>query len=69
MTAREAALRYGAIDERAAAGFATAQLHHWRGHDPRPTLRSPTGPQSSWAGAPMNWEVMGATSRAALVSS
>ena len=34
MTAREAARRYSAIDERAPVGFATALLHHWRGHDP-----------------------------------
>jgi hypothetical protein len=34
MTAREAARRYGAIDERAAAGFATL-LHHCVGRDPR----------------------------------
>jgi hypothetical protein len=33
MTAREAARRYSAIDERAPVGFATALLHHWRGHD------------------------------------
>jgi hypothetical protein len=33
MTAREAARRYSAIVERAAAGFATALLHHWMGHD------------------------------------
>jgi hypothetical protein len=33
MTAREAARRYSAIVERAAAGFATALLHHWLGHD------------------------------------
>jgi hypothetical protein len=33
MTAREAARRYGAIVKRAAAGFATALLHHWLGHD------------------------------------
>jgi hypothetical protein len=33
MTAREAARRYSATDERAAAGFATALLHHWLGHD------------------------------------
>jgi hypothetical protein len=35
MTAREAAHRYGAIVERAAVGFATALLHHYRGLDPR----------------------------------
>jgi hypothetical protein len=33
MTARKAARRYGAIDERAAAGFATTLLHHGLGHD------------------------------------
>jgi hypothetical protein len=33
MTAHEAARHYGAIVERAAAGFATALLHHWLGHD------------------------------------
>jgi len=38
MTAREAARRYSAIVERAAAGFATALLHHWMGHDPRRLL-------------------------------
>jgi len=48
MTARKAARRYSAIDERAAAGFATALLHHWLGHDHRmkaaelgPTRRDP----------------------------
>jgi hypothetical protein len=35
MTAREAACRYSAIDERAAAGFVTALLHHRLGHDPQ----------------------------------
>ena len=35
MTARKAARRYGAIGERATAGFATALLHHWLGHDLR----------------------------------
>jgi hypothetical protein len=34
MTAREAAHRYSANDERVAVGFATALLHHWLGHDP-----------------------------------
>jgi hypothetical protein len=34
MTTREAARRYGAIGERAAAGFATILLHHCVGHDP-----------------------------------
>jgi hypothetical protein len=33
MTARKAIRRYSAIGERAAAGFATALLHHAQGHD------------------------------------
>jgi hypothetical protein len=41
MTAREAACRYSAIDERAAAGFVTALLHHRLGHD----LAPPSIPQ------------------------
>jgi hypothetical protein len=36
MTAREAARRYSAIDERAAVGFNTTLLHHSGGHDRLP---------------------------------
>jgi hypothetical protein len=34
MTARKAAHRYSANDERATLGFATVLLHHPVGHDP-----------------------------------
>ncbi len=40
MTARKAAHRYSAMGKRAAAGFATALLHHCVGHDP-PGARGP----------------------------
>jgi hypothetical protein len=43
MTARKAVCRYGAIDERAAAGFAGALLHHEVGHG-LPTREDPPKP-------------------------
>jgi hypothetical protein len=47
MTAREAACRYSAIDERAAAGFVTALLHHRLGHDHIQSRTRPSRHQSA----------------------
>jgi len=49
MTAREAVRRYSASWERAAVGFATTLLHHYRGHDLRLVQPSSNRTRSSCA--------------------
>jgi hypothetical protein len=43
MTARKAVRRYSAMGKRATAGFATALLHQWLGHDLLECSRRPLG--------------------------